>query len=771
MDQYPEILAHITENSIEYIFEEFRNNCRNGSSLKTALVRMHSEIAYYTTLFSASFEMSSLTESFREISDLVKDNDINLHRFDHLIHAIFKNKNERYILDLSLKIIRAEYKQSPLTTPTNSITSYAGSYTEIMHFDKVAEKLRDDLDLDIDNQVFHSIQNFWKVFFVKKRWSEQTSRIWESYQKYENAEMKRRSRELEKLEKPKDIRRLNNRHQSLKEKVFVINMNESEVWEWLGFFKETFLDQLQGYLPKSSTEHPVVIEKEGFQLRGQFCRTGITRLAVDSADFSETDFMIKSIDLPVDCPVDGEDINVLGEFDKSPRGNVRQEKFMRLSRSVRDVFCAQPLRRFMHGFCLFREEFELWLFDRSGAYGSGLLSIVDDKEILIRALSSYLLMSDEELGRDMSILQKGEDMFVQFPKSENIEGPSYEIKSKPVVRPMGLVSQGATYYETKDESTVIKYSWSKPKKDTEAELLNIASSVPGVVNCLNSEIFYETKSHLDGLDLVQATHWTLNADKKYIRKSSHVNLTTKPSMERNRRLTRIAMTPRGRKIYSSGSILDFVAGIRDAIKGHEGLVGKGILHGHISEENIIMLKPNSENDPHGMLIDLDRSDKMRGNLIWDNDRKFMGTLKFMALEQLESAHRRKEFTRRTYRHDLEAFFYVFIVGCIEYERASKSTRRDLSTWSSNDIEKNYFSKMVYVVQFHMLLDEFTPSFEGLKELAKKLRQILFKDHGRYIETPDDYGPLYKRMIKAFDETIEDIRAERIKNKIFHQCRN
>ncbi|VCU40283.1 Bgt-50349, partial [Blumeria graminis f. sp. tritici] len=97
-------------------------------------------------------------------------------------------------------------------------------------------------------------------------------------------------------------------------------------------------------------------------------------------------------------------------------------------------------------------------FDRSGAYRSGLLSIVDDKEIFIRAISSYLLISDEELGRDMSILQKGEDKFVQFLKSGNIEGPSYEIKSKPLVQAMGLFDRGITSYETKDESTVIKYS-------------------------------------------------------------------------------------------------------------------------------------------------------------------------------------------------------------------------------------------------------------------------------------------------------------------------
>ena len=426
---------------------------------------MFSELAYYTIPFRASRHMSIVPELFDDLSGKIMNNEINLHKFDHLVYAIFKKKNERFLLDLSLKILSAEYKESPLSTPTNSIISHAKSYTEIRRFDKIAEEMKDDLKSDIDNHVFHGIRNFWNVF-VNKAWSEQTARIWESYQKYETAEMKKRSSEIRKLDKPKDILHLVSLHKALKEKVLVINMKESEIWEWLNFLKETFLDQLQDSLPNLSTENPVVIEKESFQLRGQYFRTEHSQHAVNTADFSETDFMIKSINLPVDGLVDGEDINVLGEINKSPSGNVRQEKFIRLSRSVRQVFCAQPLRRFIHGFCLFQEEFELWLFDRSGAYGSGLLSIVDDKEIFIRAISSYLLMSDEELGRDMSILQKGEDKFVQFRKSGNIEGSSYEIKSKPLVQAMGLFDRSITSYETKDESTVIKYSWSRSEKDT-----------------------------------------------------------------------------------------------------------------------------------------------------------------------------------------------------------------------------------------------------------------------------------------------------------------
>ncbi|VCU40318.1 Bgt-50931 [Blumeria graminis f. sp. tritici] len=72
---------------------------------------------------------------------------------------------------------------------------------------------------------------------------------------------------------------------------------------------------------------------------------------------------------------------------------------------------------------------------------------------------------------------------------------------------------------------------------------------------------------------------------------------------------------------------------------------------------------------------------------------------------------------------------------------------------------NYMSKVAEVVNSDMLLDKFTPSFEGLKELARNLRQILFNDNGQYIETPEDCGPLYQRIIKTFDKTIENIRGK------------
>ncbi|CAD6500156.1 BgTH12-04259 [Blumeria graminis f. sp. triticale] len=293
---------------------------------------------------------------------------------------------------------------------------------------------------DLDTNVFSKITNFWKVFFENKGWCEQTSRIWESYQKYEKAKKKKQAKELK------------------KEKIPKVHMEETEVWDWLNFFSETFLDQLKGPLPEPSKDYPIVIEEPYFQLKGQYCRTKSTRRAPQSIGKTQFDFPVKSIDFSKEGPADWGKVKALGELAISPGENLRKIKFVQLSRSVREVFCAQPLRRFLHGFCLFEEDFELELFDRSGAYNSGPKNIVRNKKLFVRAISSYLLMSDEELGCDMSILHHGEDKFVQFPKIGKDPGQSFEIKSNPIVQPMRLITRGKTCYETKDELKVIKYS-------------------------------------------------------------------------------------------------------------------------------------------------------------------------------------------------------------------------------------------------------------------------------------------------------------------------
>ncbi|VCU40272.1 Bgt-50355 [Blumeria graminis f. sp. tritici] len=218
------------------------------------------------------------------------------------------------------------------------------------------------------------------------------------------------------------------------------------------------------------------------------------------------------------------------------------------------------------------------------------------------------------------------------------------------------------------------------------------------------------------------------------------------------------MTSGGRKIDSSGSIFAFVAGIRDAIKAHQGLVDISILHGDISAGNIILKDPTTNDDSHGMLIDFGYSVKMKGNIAVDGELFLTGAMKFMAIERLKYAAYSKPLIRRTYRHDLESFFYVFLAGCIEYECVTEGKPPNLDNWCDGGIKACYSAKLTDLLDLEMLLDKFTPSFVELKELVKSLAKILFKN-GKFFATPEDRGSMYRRMIMAFDETIEDITGK------------
>ncbi|VCU40348.1 Bgt-20542 [Blumeria graminis f. sp. tritici] len=132
-------------------------------------------------------------------------------------------------------------------------------------------------------------------------------------------------------------------------------MTESEIWDWLTLFEEIFLNQLKDRSTRSS-KYPIVIEDKGSILRGRYCRTNWTQRAQESTGNTQIDFQINSIDLQND-DVDWRDMNVGDEFTKSTSPAKGKEKFHQLSRCVREVICAQALRRFMHGFLIFKEGF------------------------------------------------------------------------------------------------------------------------------------------------------------------------------------------------------------------------------------------------------------------------------------------------------------------------------------------------------------------------------------------------------------------------------
>jgi serine/threonine protein kinase len=107
----------------------------------------------------------------------------------------------------------------------------------------------------------------------------------------------------------------------------------------------------------------------------------------------------------------------------------------------------------------------------------------------------------------------------------------------------------------------------------------------------------------------------------------------------------------GRAIHEFKSVLEFLEVCRDVIKGHRSLYqDRRILHRDVSVNNVIITNVENE-DPRGMLIDLDLAKELGSGP--SGARHRTGTIEFIAIEVLKGkAH--------TYRHDLESFFYIFL---------------------------------------------------------------------------------------------------------------
>ena len=61
-----------------------------------------------------------------------------------------------------------------------------------------------------------------------------------------------------------------------------------------------------------------------------------------------------------------------------------------------------------------------------------------------------------------------------------------------------------------------------------------------------------------------------------------------------------------------------------------------------------------------------------------------------------------------------------------------------------------------------IITEFTLKFEGLKQLARELRSVLFpiKDRAIFTSTFRDHDIIYDRMINAFGRAIGRLRKEK-----------
>ncbi|CCU76931.1 serine/threonine-protein kinase Sgk2 [Blumeria hordei DH14] len=551
-------------------------------------------------------------------------------------------------------------------------------------------------------------------------------------------------------------------------KILTKDMTEDEMWDWLDFFRENFLNQLTDHFSNPSEKFPSIIKEElGSELRCHYFRSSDECPMTGTDNNCQADLITKRMEFSNVHTQKHQwsDVRALGEFSKNSSKNKRKARFLQLSRLALEVFYTQPLRHFVHGFCVFESSFELWVFNRSGAFSSGLFDLEKDKEKLVRAICSYLLMSDQELGMDSSIRQVDGRSFVSIDDKKLKKRTEFEINPNSFFRVRTLASRGTTCFETSDESKVVKYSWFRIPGKSEIDFLYHANGIEGVVEYVSADVICTIGDHLGELNFSNASFWKISGSDPYFSTAEDAEEAeeaeeSKTPQLKDRELRRIVITPRGHSLRSCKTIMQFLVVIRDAIVAYRRLyVEKKILHGDISDGNIILAKVGGQ--IQGVLIDLDHAEMVGPPHDPNDNFSLIGTMKFMALERLQHASNSKPTINRTFHHDLESFFYVFIVGCITYEREEDSKEViDLQKWFTGTISEIFDAKLLAVLSFRIkILANFSTSFQCLRPLATELREILFGEYGDEYYTPEEREPEYEKIIKAFNNTIEDVRGK------------
>ena len=130
--------------------------------------------------------------------------------------------------------------------------------------------------------------------------------------------------------------------------------------------------------------------------------------------------------------------------------------------------------RYVHGFLLLGSSMELYIFDRSGAYGATPFDIHDEPERFVRVMSAYVLMNDEELGLDTFIERADGKQFVTVTEEGQRKRRRLQLEARPIAVQAAIVCRGTCCYRTADSKRVVKFSWRSDKRLAEAELLRRA---------------------------------------------------------------------------------------------------------------------------------------------------------------------------------------------------------------------------------------------------------------------------------------------------------
>ncbi|KAG6095716.1 hypothetical protein E4U30_002128 [Claviceps sp. LM220 group G6] len=688
--------------------------------------------------------------------------------FQSLVESVVTNFSDIHIWEAVLDLIDALNPSPP--SPSNVAPTFRGTPIESRphrvpdsddndgsdrsHESDDSEwrdNVREELFHEIKKCTFRKVGGFWHKYFDPTSWRQEQNAM---------------------------LKRILTAHDGKKWTNFPTDPHDEPVWDWLCSLEEAFLGDAPNKFHTTSIASQVKKRKGQMNL---FLRKP-TAKATDA-------FLYKHV-LVVGVQKEA--------YDKS----MMQTNLLRLARHVRGVFADQPTRRFVHAFSLYASKMELWVFDRSGPYSSGIFDIHDEPEKFAHALVGYTTMDDDALGLGTVIERQDGHRYITL---EDASGKEMRLRlDKAMNRRRAIVSRGTTCYETQ-HGQVAKFQWALDQSPLEFEKLKLAETmgVEGVVRVVAHRRFTSIAEMREGLQFPKAHRSRLPSEDESLSdmqdspcspctpdsssgskeppsadqepnlgngcNDDPSNGEAKPGLDtpgeqlwENKIFSCLVISPAGREISDFRSIKELLECERDAIRAHRSLYLKSnILHRDISPHNIIITRPATADGFKGMLIDLDMA-CTRGS-DQNGVSHAVGTLPFMAVEVLFKIN-------HTYRHDVESFFYILLrmCGCeawdpvkglaVEGEKQRKESR--FRKWHVGSLEVIAEAKKSHTASIDhlrtMVMCEFPKALDVVKPLCEELWRIIFPPtkHGRNYGTPwsnpdDLYGP----VITAFEKAI------------------
>lgn len=192
-------------------------------------------------------------------------------------------------------------------------------------------------------------------------------------------------------------------------------------------------------------------------------------------------------------------ILVPGELKNDKKYDRASSAWLDLGRYAREVLTAQDSRRFILGFTLCGPSLRLWVFDRLGGIASESFDINKKGLQFVSIVLGFLLMNQEQLGFDPTIVTHGTKRYITIEKDGGVERL---VIDEVIGRARCVAGRATTCWKVHREDEpqtplVVKDSWQYPERDEEGKLLYEATA-QGVTHV--ARYYHHETVRVDGKD-------------------------------------------------------------------------------------------------------------------------------------------------------------------------------------------------------------------------------------------------------------------------------